>query len=331
MKVLVTGGLGVNGAWLIRDLLARGHQPVSFDNREDLSLVVDVARDFGRDVGSILDVDALTALCRREQIECIAHLAAIIGAEEDPYAGFAVNAHGTVTVLEAARRAGVRRVVFTSSKAAYGPMTGEYGYPEYRPVPEDHPLAVWPAMPVYSTAKIVSEEAGRFFAGKYGFEFAALRFSTIFGPGKKARHGPIGVLSTIVENAMLSQGTEIASGGDERDDLVYVKDVARSIVLAVDAPRLQSAAFNVGSGRLTTLGEFARSVKQEIADVAIVVGPGRNYMGLDDTYCLLDISRAREELGYEPAFDLGHALSDYAQTMRDLGLTAEVEKSRATW
>lgn len=331
MKVLVTGGLGVNGAWLIRDLLASGHQPVSFDNREDVSLVADVADDFGRHVGSILDVDALTELCKREQIECIAHLAAIIGAEEDPYVGFGVNAHGTVTVLEAARCADVRRVVYTSSKAIYGRITGEYGYPTYRPLAEDHPLAVWPAMPVYSASKHLSEDAGRFFADKYGLEFAALRFSTIFGPGKKARHGPIGVLSQIVENAMLGQGTEIPFGGDERDDMVYVKDVARSIAMAVDAPRLRSGAFNVGSGRLTSLEAFARSVREEIADVEIVIGPGRNYLQLDDTYCLLDISRAREELGYEPAFDLDRALSDYAQTMRDLGLTPEAEKSRAAW
>lgn len=331
MKVLVTGGLGVNGAWLVRHLLAAGHEPISFDNREDLSLVADVAHEFARHIGDILDVDELTRLCKRERIECVAHLAAIIGAEEDPYAGFGVNAHGTVTVLEAARTAGVRRVVFTSSKAAYGPIAGEHAYPTYKPVSEDDPLATWPAMPVYSASKILSEEAGRFFADKYGFEFAALRFSTIFGPGKKARHGPIGVLSTIVENAMLGQGTEIAAGGDERDDLIYVKDVARSIGLAVDAPRLASSAYNVGSGRLTSLEEFAATVRREVGDVEIVVGPGRDYMGLADTYCLLDISRARAELRYEPAFDLDAALSDYALTVRGLGLVPEAERSRSGW
>lgn len=331
MKVLVTGGLGVNGAWLVRELLAAGHEPVSFDNREDLSLVADVADQFSRHVGDILDVDELTCLCKREQIECIAHLAAIIGAEEDPYTGFGVNAHGTVTVLEAARMAEVRRVVYTSSKAAYGPITGEHAHPTYKPITEDHPLTTWPAMPVYSASKVLSETAGRFFAEKYGFEFAALRFATIFGPGKKARHGPIGVLSTIVENAMLGQGTEIAAGGDERDDLIYVKDVARSIALAVDAPQLDSSAYNVGSGRLTSLEEFAAGVRREIADVAIVIGPGRNYMGLPDTYCVLDISRARAELMYEPAFDLDAALADYALTMRALGLVPEAERSRAGW
>jgi UDP-glucose 4-epimerase len=331
MKVLVTGGLGVNGAWLVRELVAGGHETISFDNRADLSLVADITGDFGRHVGNILDVQALTELCKREQVECVAHLAAIIGAEEDPYTGFAVNAHGTVTVLEAARLAGVRRVVYTSSKAIYGPITGEHGYPSYQPLSEDHPLTVWPAMPVYSSSKHLSEEAGRFFAGKYGLEFAALRFATIFGPGKKARHGPIGVLSTIVENALLGQGTEIPFGGDERDDMVYVKDVARSIALAVNAPRLQSSAFNVGSGRLTSLEQFATAVRQEIADVEIVVGSGRNYLQLDDTYCLLDISRAREELGYEPAFSLNRALADYGQTMGDLGLAPEAEKARPGW
>lgn len=331
MKVLVTGGLGVNGAWVVRELLQAGHEPVSVDNREDLSLVHDVANEFAHHLGNVLEVDELSALCMRERIDCIAHLAAIVGADEDPYLGFSVNAQGTVAVLEAARRAGVRRVVFTSSKAVYGPIRGEYAYPTYQPLPEDHPRATFPAMWVYSASKLLSEEAGRLFGERYGLEFVALRFSTIFGAGKKARHGPIGVLSQIVENAMLGEGTTIPAGGDERDDMVYVKDVARGIVAAIATPALESWAFNIGSGRLASLEQFSRSVKQEIADVEISVGPGRNYLQLPDTYCLLDISRARTELGYEPTFNLDHAVRDYAETMRQLGQEPEFEPSIVAW
>lgn len=331
MRVLVTGGLGVNGAWVMRELLQQGHQAISVDNRDDVSLVSDIVDDVTRQIADIRDLDQLTNLFLNERVECVAHLAAVIAAEENPYLGFGINAHGTVTVLEAARRAGVPRVVFTSSKAVYGSIEGEYGYPTYRPIAEDHPRAPFPPLPVYSASKLLSEDAGRFYRDRYGLEFAALRFATIFGPGKLARHGPIGVLSQVVENATLGKPTAVESGADERDDVVYVRDVAQAIVRACTAPRLDSWAYNVGSGRVVSLQDLAASVKRQINDVEITIGPGLDYMGLGKTYGRLDISRAQRELGYAPRFDLDAGVADYVATMERLGLRPEHRVARSTW
>jgi UDP-glucose 4-epimerase len=331
MRILVTGGLGVNGAWVVRELLGRGHVPISLDAREELILVADVANEFQRETGDILDVTAVKDLLQRERIDAIAHLAIFAPPESDPYRGYLVNGQGTVAMLQASTEAAVQRFVYTSSKAVYGPLNGQWGYPTYKPVTEDHPLAVHPSIPVYSAAKRYSEEAGCAFADRYGLEFIALRFSTIYGPGKQARHGPMGVLSRIVENALCGSGTDVDTGADELDDLVYVRDVASSIAQACEVGRPSDRAFNIGSGRLSSVKDFAGAVQRELADVPIRVGPGLRYMGIPDTYCLMDIARAKEQLGYIPRFSLEAGIADYASAVRRLGLPIATTAEQSRW
>src|SRR4051812_48870381 len=249
-RVLVTGGLGVNGAWVVRTLLERGDAPISLDARDDLALVADIAGEFERHTADVTHVDRLTALLEEARVDCVAHLAIVLPSERDPFLGYTVNAHGTVAVLEAARRAGVGRVVLASSKAVLGTVTGRYGPPAYHPLAEDDlPYGVLPSMPVYSASKVFSEQAAAFYRDQLGLQVLALRFSTIYGPGKQARHGGIGILSRIVENAVAGEGTVVPAGAGARDDLVYVRDVAQSIVAACAAGDPEHSTFHVGSGR----------------------------------------------------------------------------------
>jgi UDP-glucose 4-epimerase len=316
LKVLVTGGLGVNGAVLVRTLLAAGHQPVVVDRGADLSLLADVAAEFALHDIDVLDLDRLVSLLADERVEAIAHLAALIAAaEQDPYAGFTVNAHGTLVVLEAARRAGVGRFVFTSSKGAYGEIRPPHGHPDFEPLTEDHPRGVLRRFPVYSRCKIFSEDVGLHYRERFGTEFVALRFATIYGPGKQARHGGIGILSEIIENAAAGRGTEVAAGADAKDDLIYVRDVAAAALAALQAPTPVDWAFNVGSGRLSSLAEFTAAVQAEVAAVPIGLGPGWDYLGLGSTYALMDISRASVQLGFDPRFDLAAGVRDYAAAL----------------
>jgi UDP-glucose 4-epimerase len=321
VNVLITGGLGVNGSSVTRRLREKGHLPVVLENRPDTSLVADIAADIAVVNGDVTDLEGLVAVLRDHAIERIVHMAALMPGQvqADPFLGFTVNAMGAVTVFEAARRAGVSRVVFTSSKAAYGEIVAsEHRHPNYQPIREDHPSR--PVL-VYDVCKVAAEGMGRHYRRDHGIEYAALRFGTIFGPGKLVRHGKVSILSQIVENAAAGRPTRIAQGGDQRDDMVYVEDVAAGVVAAVLADRLDHDTYNIGSGRGSTLHDFADAVRANIPDADIEIGPGLDYLQMGvDYYSVFDLARARADLGYDPQFDLADGVQHYLKTMQRVGL-----------
>ncbi|MFH0914369.1 MAG: NAD(P)-dependent oxidoreductase [Chloroflexota bacterium] len=324
MNILVTGGLGVNGAWVTRQLREQGHKPVVYENRWDTSLLPDLVGKVEIVLGDILDLATVIRTIKEHKVQCICHLAALMPdqAEANPLMGFQVNALGTVNILEAARIMGVERVVYTSSKGAYSPFAGEYGYPAYKPVDEDYPK--YPTHSVYGAGKVASELMAHRYHQKYGLDIIILRFVGIYAPGKKARHGLIAIHSKMIENAMLGRPTRIPRGGDEKDDVMYVKDVANSIVLACLVKDHKSLAFNIGTGRLYKLADFVEAIQKIYPEAVFEIGPGRDYQGREgratSTYCTLDITKAREELGYRPQFGLEEGVRDYVDTMKFLGL-----------
>ncbi len=242
-------------------------------------------------------------------------------ADADPVAGFSVNALATVYVLEAARRAGAGRVVFTSSIGALSPVADESLEPELRPVDETHPA--YPLSSVYGAAKVASELMGVQYRRLYGIEIAALRFAAIYGIGKGAeRHGRHNVVWTeMIRNAMAGKPTVIPRGGDQRLDLTYARDVARSVALACTVKGFESSVFHIGSGRTYTLRDFANSVRAVIPNAEIEVGSGLDPRGLGPRgYFVLDISRARRELGYEPLYDPEAAVRDWVEWTERLEL-----------
>ena len=316
MRILVTGGLGVNGCWVTRGLLEMGREPVVFDARPDFTLLRDLQGEFAFVEGDVASLEQLTAVCAEHRIERVCHLAAVYpdAADADPVRGFTVNALATVYVLEAARRAGADRVVFTSSIGALSPMTDEHLEPEMRPVDETFPA--YPTGSVYGAAKAASELMGIQYKRLHGIEFAALRFAAIYGPGKgAARHGAHNVIWTeMIENAIAGRPTVVPRGGDQRLDLTYARDVARSVILACMAERIESSVFHIGSGRTYTLNDFADGVRAAIPGARIEIGPGLDPRGLGPRgYYALDVSRARRELGYEPLYDPEKAARDWAE------------------
>ena len=330
-RVVVTGGLGIIGSWVVRELLAQGHEPVSVDEREDLRLVADIVEHFERQTVNVLDLPTAASLTQTAGVDAIAHLAVSEGGAAEPYSALTVNGQGTVSMLEAARLGDVPRFVFGSSKAVFGSFLGEYGHPTYRPVPADHPRLLYRALS-FAAAKLYGEEAAALYAERYGIETVSLRFATVIAPGKQARHGPTGVHSRIIENALVGEGSYVEQGAEEHDDMIYVRDVAQSIVRACLAPGPLARAYNIGSGQIWSLGEFAAAVRRHVADVEITIGPGLNYLvGLPDIACRMDIEPARRELGYEPAFDLDAMVLDYVDAFRRLGVVAQANQGPSDW
>uniref|UniRef100_UPI0013004277 NAD-dependent epimerase/dehydratase family protein n=1 Tax=Nocardia aurea TaxID=2144174 RepID=UPI0013004277 len=214
--------------------------------------------------------------------------------------------------------------------AVYAPIVGEYAHPDYRPVPEDYPRGPTPGLRAYGASKILSEEAGQVYADRYGVEFVALRFGLIYGPGKKARHGPIGLHSRIIENAMLGEPTTVTFGGDQGDDMMYTKDVAQAVAKACTA-QPNSWVYNIGTGRPATLHDFATAVRTRFPQAAIDIGPGFEFLGIGPVHCVMDISRAEQDLGYAPEYDLEAGVADYVDSLDKLGLKPQAHSTESSW
>jgi UDP-glucose 4-epimerase len=316
MKVLITGGMGVIGSEATRKFVHEGHRPVLFSRSRDEKLIRDVLDRVEIELGDITDAATVENVVKKHGITHIVHAAGSVSAVStaNPPLGIHVNVMGTVNVLEVAKKLGVERVVYTSAKGVYGAFTGIYGAPTYALVSEDHPKN---PVRIYDSAKLMAEQTCLYYAATYGMDVLVLRFATTFGPGKTERHGKMGVTSQIIEAPARGEPFHLAQGGDERDDFIYNKDSGLGIYLATTATGLRDRAFNIGSGVSRTLNDFAEIVRRYIPDADIRIGPGGNFLGAaHPMYAIFDITRAREQLGYEPQWDLERAIPDYLATLR---------------
>lgn len=321
MRVLVTGGFGVNGSWVVRELVARGDDVVVLENRDDRSLLPDLGDGFSLELADVSDVEQVGSVVERYRPDTVVHMAAIIGAGADPVAAVGVNIAGTTAVCEAAARAGVPRVVQTSSRAAYGALTGMHGHPRYVPVTEDHPRH---PVGLYDVTKLAGEEIGGWYRRARGLEFVSLRFATIFGPGKLQRHGGFSTYSSMIELPAAGLPVRLPRGGDERDDVLYVADVATAVVAAATAPDpLPHDVYNIGWGSTVSLHDLADAVRAAVPGADIEIGPGLDPMGMDASYYgALDSSRALADLGWRPVYALPEAVRHYLDALDRLGLVA---------
>lgn len=321
MRVLVTGGLGVNGCWVTRRLINDGHDVVVLDNRADYSLTRDIADRFAFVQGDILDADMLIRLLKDQGIERICHLAAIYpsACDEDPVRGFEINALASVRVLEAARIAGVRRVVFTSSVAALAP------FPQMQPGEVLRVDESYPSCPggsgIYGATKVAAELIGMNYARLYGIEFAALRFASIYGPGKLApRHGDASmfVIPNVIVHALAGKPISLPYSRSHPFDLVYADDVADSIVRACVADVLPNSLYHIGAGRTYALGEFCDAVSAAIPGAKIEFVPDSPVGARSAWY--FDISRASRDFGYQPRYTPETAIRHWLDWSTKLGI-----------
>jgi UDP-glucose 4-epimerase len=293
---------------------------VLLDNRVDMSLIADIVDDVDVVTGDILDGAALREVVAAHGITHIVHMAALMPgpAEANPAAAIAIGVDGTLNVLEAARACNIQRVVYTSSNAFIGDVRGKHGHPDF--VPLDESLPPNPA-DMYGVTKVCSETLGNYYRKRHGVDFVALRYPSIYGPGKLARHGVLALYGKVIEDAIAGREFSIPRGGDQRNDVVYVGDVAHSIVLALNAEGLTQGTFNIGTGRGVTLKDFAAVLNRLFPDSRIDIGPGLDFReGYKQSYCIFDIGKAREQLGYEPQYDLERGVEDYVESIRRLGL-----------
>jgi len=320
VKTLITGGMGGIGAETSRKFVKEGHRPVIFARHRDESLIGDILDKVDIELGDILDMPRILQAIKKHKVTHVVHTAAFVGAVSaaNPALSIQVNVMGLVNVLEASRALDVQRVVFTSAKGVYGPTSGEHGYPTYKPISEDMPKN---PKRIYDSAKFMGENICNYYHDNMGIETVSLRFASTYGPGKTARHGPMAVMSRIVENPAQGLPFKIEQGGDDKDDFIYNKDSANGIYLATVAGKLKSRVFNIGTGVGVTLRDFERVIKRHIPNAVMEDGPGLNFYGFPyPATSIYDITRAREELGYKPEYDLEKGITDYLASLKTLGV-----------
>ena len=280
MKILVTGGAGFIGSHLVDALVAEGHQVRIFDNlvrgRKEFLATHLLSRRVEFVQGDVRDVEAVQKAV--QGVEVIFHLAAqsnVLGAVADIEYSFSTNVAGTLNVLKAARKAGVRRVVFASSREVYGEAVE-------LPVHEDQPLR---AKNAYGASKIAAEAYCYVFGGD-GIEVPVLRLANVYGPRDRDRVVPV-----FIQRALQGQPL-VLYGGDQLIDFIWIGEVVQAFLGAgfrEDWPVKQPV--NVGSGTGTPIQELAARVLQATqAHVGIQVAPAR---GPEVMHFVADVRRLR--------------------------------------
>lgn len=316
-KVLVTGGLGVIGAFVCRALLATSRQPVIYDLGGDNALIPDIAADCVIERGSVGDLPRLMGVISQHKPAAILHLAGQVGpsVEQFPWASINANLIGTTTVFEAARLSGIQRIVFPSSRQVYGPIQARHRHPAYEPVPETHPRE--PVI-LYGKLKRMCEDVADHYARLYSLDVIALRFGSAFGPGRFGMHAKVSPVMGAIEAAIANRPFPIECGAEQCDDLCYSGESANGFMAALDSvPRPgQFRAYNIASGELISLRGMIEVLQDLFPSWRGEVGPGLDYRRLGAGYYFrMAIDKARAELGFEPRFDFRRAAIDYAETL----------------
>jgi UDP-glucose 4-epimerase len=251
MKVLLTGGAGFIGSHVADHLLARGHDVAVVD---DLSTgkkenVPEGAIFYERDIR-----DGCAEIFEEFRPEALSHQAAQMDVRRsvrEPDFDAQVNVLATIRLLEDCARYGVEKVVFASTGGAI------YGEQREFPVPEDHPQ--YPLSP-YGVSKLAAERYMHFYLVQYEIPYVALRYANVYGP-RQDPHGEAGVVAIFAGNLAANKVSTINGTGEQTRDYVYVGDVARANVLALEN-NPTSTAYNIGTGTETTVNRLYELMRE---------------------------------------------------------------------
>ena len=243
-------------------------------------------------------------------------LASVARSVENPAGSHAACATGTLNLLDAARKAGVRRVVYAASSSAYGGAGGEAAQTESLPVAARSP---------YAAAKLAGELYMQAFAHTYGIETVRLRFFNIFGPRQRADSPYSGVIALFT--AAMSRGRAPAVHGDglQSRDFTYVANAVQALTRAAETPEVSGNVYNVGTGRSISVLDLVAALNRIFgSDLVPAFGPTR---AGDVKYSRADITRIRDDLGYEPTVTFEDGLTRtvewYLETTGQLAMAAE--------
>jgi UDP-glucose 4-epimerase len=306
MKVLVTGGAGFIGSHVCDEFAREGHQVVALDNlssgtKENLSPRIPLIE---------LDIRSsqAAAYIERERPDVVCHLAAQMDVRrsvQDPRFDAEVNILGMLNLLEASRRAGVKKVIFSSTGGAI------YGEQEIFPAPESHPTR--PVSP-YGVSKAAGELYLGYYRAAYGLTYVALRYANVYGP-RQNPHGEAGVVAIFAQRLVTGQTCAIFGDGRQTRDFVFGPDVARANYLAFERDFV--GPINVGTGIETDVNRLyallAKAAGSSEPPLYAAAKPG------EQRRSSVDFSLARKVLGWQPTVGLEDGLRKTLAFFRQSG------------
>ena len=303
-KVLVTGGAGFIGSNLVKKLLKEGNFVTVIDNfmsgyRSNLEPFPSVQLIEG-DVRDKVDVEKAM-----KGIEVVFHLAASVGNKrsiDHPITDAEINVLGTLNVLEAARKAGVRKIVASSSAGIFGEL-------KTMPIKEDHPIE--PDSP-YGCTKLCEEKLCLSYSKLYQMEAVCLRYFNVYGPNQ--RFDAYGNVIPIFVFRMLRNESIIVYGdGNQTRDFVHVNDIVQANINAAEAKGV-NGAFNIASGKNISINNLVKMIikgnKNEVKIEHVAERPG------DVRDSLADLSLANRKINYFPLVDLEKGVHEYVEWAR---------------
>ena len=311
-RILITGGAGFIGSHVADAFVALGHEVMVIDNLSSgkKENVPAAARFVLCDVTSDTAVEAV----RTFRPEILNHHAAQVNVRAsvaDPQFDAQVNILGSLRLLEAARQNGVRKFLFASSGGA------GYGEQERFPAEESHPIR--PVSP-YGAAKMSVELYLHFYRVQYGLEYTALRYANVYGP-RQDPHGEAGVVAIFAERLLRGQTAIVNGDGEQTRDFVYVGDVVRANVAALE--RGEGLSVNIGTGVETSVNTVFRTLR-DLAESRQEEIHGPEMAGEQRRSCL-EYRLASYELGWYPETSLEEGLA------RTLDFFREKIRKTGTW
>lgn len=299
MKCLVTGGAGFIGSNLVKELLNEGHEVTVLEN-----FLSGYKSNLGSLKVRLIEGDVRDEIAVGRAVsgaEVVFHLAASVGNKrsiDNPILDSDINVMGTLRVLEAARKAGVRKIIASSSAGIFGEL-------KTLPIKEDHPIE--PDSP-YGCSKLCEEKLCLSYAKLFEIEAICLRYFNVYGPHQ--RFDAYGNVIPIFMFKMLrGEPLTIYGDGEQTRDFVNVRDVVQANIRAAKTTGL-SGAFNIGSGTRVTINKLV-DLLRDASGIAPFVSHGEPRPG-DVRHSLADISAARSGFGFDPSCGLEEGLKEYA-------------------
>jgi UDP-glucose 4-epimerase len=288
---LVTGGAGFIGSHLVEELVRRGRPIRVFDDfstglRANLSHLPSVEVIDG----TLTDSAAVARAVRGASVVYhLGALASVARSVETPAVTHAACATGTLNILDAARKSGVRRVVYAASSSAYGGHSSSGGQTEDLPMVAKSP---------YAAAKLAGELYMQAFAYTYGLETVRLRFFNIFGPRQRSDSPYSGVIALFTAAMAAGRAPVVHGDGTQSRDFTFVANAVQALMRGAEAPDASGNVYNVGTGRSVNLLELVASLNTILGtDLQPTFAPTR---AGDVKFSKADIRRTRADLGYDP-------------------------------
>ena len=304
MKVLVTGGAGFIGSNVVDLLMERKDQVVIADNLSSGSMnnVNRRARFYNVDIKNFKQLEDVFEKERPDKVVHAAAQVQVVKSMEDPVFDASTNILGSINVLECCKKFKVKKIIYLCTGGAL------YGNPKYLPADEKHPID---PISGYGVSKYTVEKYLYMYNINYGLDFISLRFANVYGPRDSVGSGR--VIPAFVNFLLSNKRPYITGEGKQTRDFIFVKDVAKAVVLALDKDT-ESKYFNIGSEKITSINELFNVIKKLLKSDIKPEYINERKGEVQEIYLKAEL--ARKELNWKAEVSLEEGLKQYVDSLK---------------